>query len=64
MSANPAHEVFFFNQFTRDLEPGLHAIEIAARSNGHVIDRLIVVNTDLAGGFGQYTTAPESDRVT
>ncbi len=54
--------VFITNAFRRDFTAGTHRIQIAARSPGHVIDRLILHRDGVPFNANLFATAPESPR--
>ncbi|MEO0793982.1 MAG: hypothetical protein AAFX93_02405 [Verrucomicrobiota bacterium] len=62
VNAEPHHGQHIRNDFKRQLNAGTHSIEIAARSAGHVIDRLIVHHSSVPYNANQFATAPESPR--
>ncbi|MGF1457072.1 MAG: calcium-binding protein [Alphaproteobacteria bacterium] len=57
-SDNDAHTVV-----ARFDEPGTYKLHLSARSSSHIIDRIVLVNTELFDGEYRDLTLPESNRV-
>ncbi|WOO40862.1 DUF5060 domain-containing protein [Rubellicoccus peritrichatus] len=59
----PVHGVFYGNgQARRHYTPGTHSIQIAARSPGHSIDRIVLYHTSVTFNQNNFESAPESER--
>ncbi|MEO0793824.1 MAG: hypothetical protein AAFX93_01605 [Verrucomicrobiota bacterium] len=60
----PHHgEHYADNLIRRYYTPGVHTIQIAARSPGHSIDRIAIFRTSIPFNASNFENAPESDRV-
>lgn len=61
-TGEPEHGEHFPNAMRRSFEPGVHALQIAARSPGHAIDRIVLHRSSVSFNETQFTTTPESPR--
>ncbi len=56
----PSYGDQYYNVAIRHYSPGTHAIELAARSPGHAIDRMVIYRSDLAFNESTVNAMPES----
>ncbi len=61
-TGEPAAAVFYANNMKRHYPPGVHSIQLAARSPGHAIDRIVLHHSSVPFNETTFNNASESDR--